>query len=533
MFHAINSYCVIPRFSLVLEFCYSYILQTPMRLLAPRPALVWRGRGCCTAPPVRVRFAPSPTGHLHLGGLRTALYNWLFARARGGAFILRVEDTDQGRLVPGAAGAVEEVLAWAGMPPDESPLAGGAHGPYSQSQRLELYREQVEQLLATGHAYRCFCSTKRLELLKREASRCRQPNKYDRRCLGLAKEEVAARVAAGEASTVRFLLTPHPEPWRDLVYGQVSHDVFLAEGDPVILKSDGFPTYHLASVVDDHLMEVSHVLRGVEWQASTPKHLLLYRAFGWRPPHFAHLPLIVNSDGTKLSKRQGDLHIRALAEQGFSPEAVINFVTLVGGGFEDREYSLEVCHALPALAAKFQLEKVHTTPGRLELPRLDTLNRAALQARVKGEGRGDVVERLVALVREAVGAGDLRAEEVDVEQVERYLDWAVMDRVCRVEEMVGEELMFLWALPRHTAPVTLSKAAVTKVMAALEVGATDKATMKSLKLISSSEGVRFPELMADLRVLLTGRREGPPVLEVLDILGLRTALARLGAFLDS
>ena len=504
-----------------------------MRLLVRRPALVWRGRGCSTAPPVRVRFAPSPTGHLHLGGLRTALYNWLFARAHGGAFILRVEDTDQGRLVPGAAREVEEVLAWAGMPPDESPLAGGGFGPYSQSQRLELYREHVEQLIATGHAYRCFCSNKRLELLKREASRCRQPNKYDRRCLGLAREEVAARVAAGEASTVRFLLTPHPESWTDLVYGQVTHDVFLAEGDPVILKSDGFPTYHLANVVDDHLMEVSHVLRGVEWQASTPKHLLLYRAFGWQPPQFGHLPLIVNSDGTKLSKRQGDLHIRSLADQGYSPEAVVNFVTLVGGGFEDREYSLEVCHALPALAAKFQLEAVHTNPGRLELPRLDALNRAALQDRVRGEGRGEVVERLVALVREATVAGDFRAEEVEVEQVERYLDWAVVDRVSRVEEMVGEDLMFLWALPRHIHPVTISKTAVTKVMVALEAGTSDKATMKSLKQISSSEGVKFPELMGDLRVLLTGRREGPPVLELLAILGPRIALARLAAFLDS
>ena len=182
--------------------------------------------------------------------------------------------------------------------------------------------------------------------MKREAARTRQGNKYDRKCHQLSGQEVEERLGRGEQHTVRFLLTPHPEPWQDLVYGAVTHDVYQLEGDPIILKSDGFPTYHLASVVDDHLMEISHVLRGVEWQASTPKHLLLYRALEWRPPHFGHLPLLVNSDGTKLSKRQGDMHIERLVTAGFFPEAVTTFVSLVGGGFEDREYSVDDCVSL-------------------------------------------------------------------------------------------------------------------------------------------------------------------------------------------
>lgn len=269
---------------------------------------------------VRVRFAPSPTGHLHLGGFRTALYNYLWAKSHGhdrGRFILRIEDTDQTRLVPGAAEKLERILEWTGLVPDESPLKGGDFGPYVQSQRLHLYSEAVERMLESGHAYRCFCTERRLELMKRESTRLRVNHKYDRRCLTLSESEIQEKLSQGIPHTVRLKIRPFPESFSDLIYGDVSFNVFELEGDPIILKSDGFPTYHLANVVDDHWMNITHVLRGVEWQISTPKHILLYEALGWNPPKFAHLPLIVNSDGTKMSKRQNDIQVEHYKDQGY------------------------------------------------------------------------------------------------------------------------------------------------------------------------------------------------------------------------
>nr|KAF6354735.1 glutamyl-tRNA synthetase 2, mitochondrial [Myotis myotis] len=275
------------------------------RSLGRREASLGTGSGAA----VRVRFAPSPTGFLHLGGLRTALYNYLFAKKHGGSFILRLEDTDQTRLVPGAADNIEHMLEWAGIPPDESPHRGGPRGPYLQSQRLELYAQATEALLKTGAAYPCFCSSQRLELLKKEALRSRQIPRYDNRCRNLSQRQVAEKLAKDPKPAIRFRLEEEAPAFQDLVYGWNRHEVASVEGDPVILKSDGFPTYHLACVVDDHHMGISHVLRGSEWLVSTAKHLLLYQALGWPPPRFAHLPLLLNRDGSKLSKRQGDIFL--------------------------------------------------------------------------------------------------------------------------------------------------------------------------------------------------------------------------------
>lgn len=226
---------------------------------------------------VRVRFAPSPTGFLHLGGLRTALYNYIYAKKYGGSFILRMEDTDQSRLVPGAAESIEDMLEWAGIPPDESPRGGGQYGPYLQSQRLSLYSQAADSLVQTGKAYHCFCSQQRLELLKREALRSGQTPRYDNRCRHLRPDQVEEKLDQKVPHVIRFRLESGVEPFNDLVFGWNRHEVAQVEGDPVVMKADGFPTYHLANVVDDHLMKVSHVLRGSEWLISTSKHLLLYR----------------------------------------------------------------------------------------------------------------------------------------------------------------------------------------------------------------------------------------------------------------
>jgi nondiscriminating glutamyl-tRNA synthetase len=266
---------------------------------------------------VRLRFAPSPTGFLHVGGLRTALFCWLYARQQSGKFIFRLEDTDQKRLVEGAERDLIQMLEWAGIELDEGPEIGGDYGPYRQSERLDIYRQHVSQLLDEDNAYQCFCSTERLDKLRDEQRANGETPRYDGLCRKLKKEESAQRVASGENHVVRMKIPEIPETLvlNDLIRGNVSIETSQTE-DQVIVKSDGFPTYHLAVVVDDHLMQITHVVRGEEWLPSFPKHLLLYRYFGWDPPEFAHLPLILNPDRTKLSKRQGDVAVEDFRDQG-------------------------------------------------------------------------------------------------------------------------------------------------------------------------------------------------------------------------
>ena len=313
---------------------------------------------------VRVRFAPSPTGFMHLGSLRTALFNYMYSRSvDNGRFILRIEDTDRTRLVPGAVKSIVEDLKWLNISPDEGPGIGGAFGPYLQSERIDLYKKYTDTLLKMGAAYPCFCSEKALEMMRREALRRREVPRYDNRCRSLTVSEIAEKIKSGKEYVIRFKLVDFSEPWHDMIFGPTVHNVANLEGDPVILKRDGFPTYHLANVVDDHEMEISHVLRGAEWQTSTPKHLLMFKAFGWTPPSYAHLPLLLNKDGTKLSKRQNDLTVAGLKQNGLYPEALTCFALQMGGHFAD---SVDQCYDLPSLARnKFKLNKVGSQFARV------------------------------------------------------------------------------------------------------------------------------------------------------------------------
>ncbi len=319
---------------------------------------------------IRVRFAPSPTGYLHIGGLRTALYDYLFARHHGGRFILRIEDTDRSRFVPGAIENLIESLRKLGLDIDEGPGAGGESGPYIQSERLELYQREAKRLLDSGHAYHCFCSPETLARMREEQQVKGEFVKYDRRCLALPPAEVQARLQRGDEHVLRLKM-PDGRKFRfdDIVRGSVEMDSAQSD-DQVLLKSDGFPTYHLAATVDDHYMRISHVIRGEEWLSSTPKHLWLYECLGWDPPRWVHLPLILNPDRSKLSKRMNDVSVESYLAKGYLKEALLNFVALLGWhGPDDREiYSLE------DLAAEFTLERVNKAGAVFDLTKLDWMN---------------------------------------------------------------------------------------------------------------------------------------------------------------
>ncbi|NLY91736.1 MAG: glutamate--tRNA ligase [Firmicutes bacterium] len=320
---------------------------------------------------IRVRFAPSPTGYLHIGGARTALYDWLLARKSGGQFILRIEDTDRNRFVPDAVEDIKSSLRWLGLPWDEGPDAGGAAGPYFQSERLELYQKYAEDLVRAGKAYYCFCTPERLEEMRKRQEAANQPSGYDRHCRALTAEEVEKHLAAGEKYVVRFKVPLAGKiQVRDELRGEMVFD-YATLDDFVILKSDGFPTYHLASVVDDHLMGISHVIRGEEWIISLPRHFLLYEALGWEPPAFVHLPIFLSPDGKgKLSKRHGATGVREFREKGYLPEALVNFLLLLGWHPANDQELFTLDEAVEA----FSVERISTSPVSFSLDKLDWYN---------------------------------------------------------------------------------------------------------------------------------------------------------------
>ncbi|ODA77107.1 hypothetical protein RJ55_07625 [Drechmeria coniospora] len=317
--------------------------------------------------PIRTRFAPSPTGYLHLGSLRTALFNNLVAKAsEGGAFILRIEDTDQSRLVADAEERLIRDLKWAGLSWDEGPDRGGPHGPYRQSARLESYRDHVRQLIHKGHAYRCFCSPEQLDSQKRRLHDAGGPTAYPGTCRSVDASESETRAAGGEPHVVRFRGDAFGRPkFRDAIYGSFQKQE--SEEDFILLKTDGFPTYHLANVVDDHLMNITHVIRGEEWLISTPKHLALYHAFGWDPPTFAHLGLLVNPDGSKLSKRNDSVNISRYAEEGVFPIALLAWLSNLGCSFKSGAQTPRTLGEIAdALTFKFTRGGIKLNPGKLE-----------------------------------------------------------------------------------------------------------------------------------------------------------------------
>ena len=319
---------------------------------------------------VRVRFAPSPTGYLHVGGARSALFNYLFARHLNGTFILRIEDTDQNRFVEGALDEIYESLQWMGLEWDEGPLKGGDYGPYVQSQRLDLYKSHAQQLIDSGMAYRCFCTPQRLSQLRTEQEKTKQTAGYDLKCRDLSKEEIQNCLGKELPFVVRFKI-PHGRTvaFQDRIRGKIEYNSDLLD-DLVLIKSDGYPTYHLANVVDDHLMNITHVLRGDEWITSTPRHVLIYEAFGWQTPEFAHLPVILSPEGGKLSKRKGAASVMDYKRGGFLPEALFNFLAFLGWSPGDEREKM----SRDELISSFSLDQVSPKASVLDEKKLEWMN---------------------------------------------------------------------------------------------------------------------------------------------------------------
>ncbi|OMP87975.1 Glutamate--tRNA ligase, mitochondrial [Diplodia seriata] len=356
--------------------------------------------------PARTRFAPSPTGYLHLGSLRTALFNYLLAKRTGGQFLLRIEDTDQKRTVSDAEARLLDDLKWAGLQWDEGPEVGGPYGPYRQSERTKLYQAHATKLLETGHAYRCFCTPERLNDLAQHRAQLGLPTDYDRKCAHIPKEEAEDRAAKGESHVVRLLVPDNYPAFFDLVYGMVgkagkgtkpaTKKVDDAYDDPIVLKSDGLPTYHLANVVDDHHMKITHVIRGTEWLPSTPRHVAMYNAFGWEPPAFAHVGLLVDEAGNKLSKRNMDIDVAYYQKNGYLPEVVNNFVALLGWSHRNRSDVMSMHELIDSFTIKFTKGNTTVTEDKLHYLQHQHL----LRRMVPGDAVFDkTVDQLVSMLK--------------------------------------------------------------------------------------------------------------------------------------
>ncbi len=478
---------------------------------------------------VRVRFAPSPTGIPHVGNIRTALFNWLFARHEGGKFVLRVEDTDQTRLVPEALDAIMESLRWLGLDWDEGPEVGGPYGPYFQSERLEHYSRAAEELIAKDNAYRCYCSPERLEQVRSEQMRRKEPPRYDRRCRNLSEAERKEEESKGIVPVVRFK-TPlsGKTEFDDIVRGHVAFENETLD-DFVLVKSDGYPTYHLANVVDDHLMEISHVLRAEEWLPSTPRHLLLYGALGYAPPLFAHLPMILGPDRAKLSKRHGAVSLLEYKRQGYLPEAMFNFLGLLGWSLDDHTEII----SREEFVRHFSLERIVKNPAIFDVEKLTWMNGVYMRALPP--------ERLADLMAERLEE-DLPAElsrPLDREYVRRIVP-LVQERIKRLDEAVALTSFFFVEGPLDYAAQTLlgkrfagkPEEARRALEAAGErlpgVDIWEHETLEeALRRLAEELGLKAGDLFMLIRVAVTGQTATPPLFETMDVLGRERSLARL------
>ena len=470
-----------------------------------------------------MRFAPSPTGELHIGSVRTILYNHLFARQRGGRLILRIEDTDQERLVPGAVDSIYAGLHWLGITWDEGPREGGPHAPYVQSERLPLYQKHAQELVAKGAAYYCFCSKERLAELRRQQEARHELTRYDRHCRNIPVAEATARAKA-ESHVVRLKVPDEGTlSIEDLVHGHIEWQVNTIE-DQVLLKSDGFPTYHLAVVVDDHVMGITHIMRGEEWVASVPKHLLIYRAFSWDIPPMAHFPSVLGPDGKKLSKRHGSTAVAEFRKDAYLPEALINYLALVGWapGSEEEIFSMD------DLTRLWKIEQVQSSPGKWDKERLDFFNGVWI--------RRLSVDELVRRLEPFVTA------DWDRETLKRIVPH-IQERMKTLKD-AKDQIAFLFTDditydPKDLVPAKRDPAgtveALAKVTVHLRYLEPFIATRieAALKAVAEEMDWKQGDVNKPVRLAITGRTIGPPLYESLEVLGRDRSLQRIEGAMDA
>nr|CAB3240518.1 probable glutamate--tRNA ligase, mitochondrial [Phallusia mammillata] len=492
---------------------------------------------------VRVRFAPSPTGFLHIGGLRTALYNFLFAKKHNGKFILRIEDTDQSRFIPNSVDNLLSSLKWVGIVPDESSVHGGSHGPYIQSERLHHYNKFANQLVESGAAYQCFCSQQRLALLKKGQKTRKEQTRYDNRCRHLSKDKVQQQMEMGIPYVIRLKLPEETEFIEDMLHGKVGYNISQLEGDPVLLKTDGFPTYHLANVVDDHLMQISHVIRGQEWLTSTVKHTIMYKYFGWNPPQYLHLPLFVNPDGSKLSKRQGDVFVEQYRNKGYSPATMLNFIASHGSAFPDLTDKFPIGNdnyeeVLKILIQRFSPSEIIHSDVRMNFSKLEEFGRVLTERKITNAHP----EQLAKLVKDVYNKviknyGDncvINPQSLD-EKSQKYIETLLDVRkghITRILDITDDEYKYLWVrtdtenLPAQTEFLQ----ALEKVEKLLEESNLESdlvSVMKELRNLSKLQDLNFGKLMQFLRMILIDRKEGPSIVDIITMLGKNETVHRL------
>ncbi|NTU92619.1 MAG: glutamate--tRNA ligase [Chlorobiaceae bacterium] len=491
---------------------------------------------------VRTRFAPSPTGYLHVGGLRTALYNYLFAKKMNGDFVIRIEDTDQSRRVEDAEKNLISSLEWAGIVADESPVRGGNYGPYVQSQRLSIYRDYCMQLLEERNAYYCFSTAEELEENRQLQLKQGLQPKYNRKWLpeemggNMPSSEVRKKMEEGAPYVVRMKVPDYVSVWfEDLIRGPIEFDSATID-DQVLMKSDGFPTYHFASVIDDHLMEFTHIIRGEEWLPSMPKHLLLYEFFGWEPPKFAHLPLLLNADRSKLSKRQGDVAVEDYIRKGFSSEAIVNFVALLG--WNEGEGSEQEVFSMNELIQKFSLERVGRAGAVFNVEKLNWLEKQYIKTRPVAQ----IVSNIKPLLLEELKGRPFEMPEPLITS-DAYLGKVVdlmRERVNYEHEFVTFSSYFFFE-PESYEPEAVQKRWTSEIPALLQEFATvlescgeftAESIEEALKAFVVPKGLKPALLIHPLRIVASGVSFGPSLYHMLEVLGKETVLRRIVRGID-
>lgn len=477
---------------------------------------------------VRVRYAPSPTGLQHIGGVRTALFNYFFAKANGGDFILRVEDTDRTRYSDESLQDLYETFDWLGIDFDEGPVQGGDFGPYIQSERTERYREYAQKLVDAGKAYYCYCTTDRLNELREHQQANKLDPGYDRKCQHISDEEKQSLIDSGVKPVLRLKVPVEGKTsFEDIVMGKITRKNKDVMVDPILMKADGFPTYHLANVIDDHFMEISHILRAQEWIPSGPVHVMLYEAFGWEPPKYAHLPMVIGKDGKKLSKRHGATSVIQFREGGYIPEALINYVTMVGWAYDDKRefFTKEEFEEL------FTLDKINKSAGTFDYKKLDWFNGQYLR-KLEDDKLGELL--IPILEKASVVSTPITEDEKDIFfgamplfRERLVLTTDIVDCINFLYNDIKEyDLGILIPKKMEAADVARVLEATIPLLEAFDDHSVEENETIFKELTTELE-VKVGQLFMPLRVAVTGTKASPPLFDSIKLIGKEKAIERV------